>query len=368
MARPESVVPPFVPSPWLWGGHAQTLASAVLNRRLPEHRAVAREVDLGDGDRIVVHEDLPAAWTPRDPVAILSHGLCDSHRGPLLVRLTAKLTARGVRVFRWDMRACGAGLALARRPYHAGCSDDLRRVVEAVAAWCAGDASDGPPPIAPITPIALFGVSLSGNVLLKYLGEHAGRIPAAVRLAIAVNPPIDLVSGIRSLESGSLNRLYDRRFVSMLLRHIDAWRRVRPDAPRVRPGRRPRSLREFDDRFTAPAVGFPDADAYYRASSAAPLIAGITLPTTIITSRDDPLVPAAMFSADRVHYPPAVRLVMTEHGGHVGYIGRRGVDPDRRWLEWRVVDLMARYRHIGEDDRGPTPPEPDRLNRTDGPR
>ena len=43
--------------------------------------------------------------------------------------------------------------------------------------------------------LSLFGVSLSGNVLLKYLGEAPDRIPAAVRCAIAVNPPIDLVVG-----------------------------------------------------------------------------------------------------------------------------------------------------------------------------
>ena len=335
MAQPQNDGVPFVPSPWLRGGHAQTVAAALLPHRLPEHHAVAREVDLGDGDRIVVHDDLPPAWTPDRPVAILSHGLCESHRGALMVRLTEKLTARGGRVFRWDMRGCGAGLALARRPYHAGCSDDLHRVVESVVEWCGGSSSGGPPPV------AVFGVSLSGNVLLKYLGERPGRIPAAVRLAIAVNPPIDLLAGIRSMETGGINRIYGRHFVRRLLRHLDAWQRVRPDAPTLRPGRRPRSLHEFDDYFTAPALGFPDAETYYRCSSAAPLIGAITVPTTIITSRDDPLVPASMFGVDHVHYPAAVRLVMTEHGGHVGYIGRRGPDPDRRWLDWRVVELVS---------------------------
>ena len=88
MAQPQNDGVPFVPSPWLRGGHAQTVAAALLPHRLPEHHAVAREVDLGDGDRIVVHDDLPPAWTPDRPVAILSHGLCESHRGALMVRLT----------------------------------------------------------------------------------------------------------------------------------------------------------------------------------------------------------------------------------------------------------------------------------------
>ncbi|MEI6255187.1 MAG: alpha/beta fold hydrolase [Planctomycetota bacterium] len=335
-------LPPFQPHPCLRDGHLQTLATAVWPQQDVEHQAVPREVDLGDGDAVVVHDDLPPGWTVEDPVAILSHGLCESHRGPLISRLAARLVARGVRVFRWDMRGCGAGMALARRPYHAGCSDDLQRVVEAVVDWCGVDARGRP------SPIALFGVSLSGNVLLKYLGENGGdqpeRIPAAVRLAIAVNPPIDLLMGVESLASGGIRRVYDRYFVRRLLRHLDAWRRVRPDAPPLRPGPRPRSLWEFDDRFTAPALGFPDAEAYYRASSACPVIGDIRVPTVIITSQDDPLVPAAMFAADCVKLPEAVRLVMTRHGGHVGYIGRRGTDPDRRWLDWRVVDLVTAIR------------------------
>ena len=104
-------------------------------------------------------------------VAILSHGLTDHHRTPLLVRLTEKLTARGVRVFRWDMRSCGAGIEWARRPYHAGCSNDLGAVVHAVIEQCCKTTSDLYPDI------TLFGVSLSGNVLLKYLGESPATHP-----------------------------------------------------------------------------------------------------------------------------------------------------------------------------------------------
>lgn len=326
--------PAFEPPWWMRNAHVQTILPSVVPQRLPEHAAQLRRVELPDGDALAVHDDCPAGWAPGGRVAVLSHGLADHHRTPLLVRLTEKLTARGVRVFRWDMRGCGAGIAWARRPYHAGCSGDLAAVVEAVIGWCR-DAEGGRDP-----DITLFGVSLSGNVLLKYLGEAPGHVPRAVSRAISVNPPIDLVAGVESIGS-RVNRVYDRHFTGVLLKHLDAWWEVRPDAWRPPAGPRPRTLEGFDDWFTAPAIGCRDARDYYERSSAAPFIPAIRVPTTIITSRDDPLVPFTMFAADRVAYPPAVRLVATDHGGHVGFVARKGVDPDERWLDWRVVEIVT---------------------------
>lgn len=335
MASDSPQTPGFQPPWWLRGPHAQTIGSALMPRSPSEHRAILRRVELDDGDALAVHDDIPTGWQPGGRVAILSHGLADHHRSPLLVRLTDKLTERGVRVFRWDMRCCGAGLTWARRPYHAGCSDDLAAVVNGVLAWCRDEAgSDAPDP-----DLSLFGVSLSGNVLLKYLGEAPDRVPAAVRCAIAVNPPIDLVVGCESIAARA-NRIYDRHFTGMLVKHLESWWQARPDAVRPAGTIRPRTLRQFDDWFTAPAIGYRDAMDYYRHASAAQFIPAIRLPTTIITSRDDPFVPFEMFATDRVAYPECVRLQATDQGGHVGYIGRAGDDPDTRWLDWRVVEII----------------------------
>lgn len=325
--------PPFAPPWWLRNRHAQTILPALFPSPDMPHTATLHRVELPDGDALALHDDLPAGWAPGGRVALLSHGLADHHRTPLLVRLVAKLGARGVRVFRWDMRGCGAGMAWARLPYHAGCSPDLAAVVAAVVERCRGAAGIDPD-------LTLFGVSLSGNVLLKYLGEAPARVPAAVRRAIAVNPPIDLVAGVESIASRA-NRVYDRHFTGVLVKHLEAWWEMRPDAVKPTNPTRPRTLREFDDWFTAPAIGRRDALDYYRHASAAQFIPAIAIPTTIITSRDDPLVPFSMFAADRVAYPGCVRLVATDHGGHVGFVGRRGPDPDTRWLDWRVVEIVT---------------------------
>lgn len=329
-------LPPFQPPWWLRSAHAQTLAAAYWPARLPEHRAVARQVELDDGDIVVVHDDCPDGWPSDGRVALLAHGLGGCHRSPLLVRLAAKLTERGVRVFRWDMRGCGAGVGLAGRPYHAGCSDDLRRVIASVLGWCS-DAGQ-----AAACRLTLFGVSLSGNIVLKYLGESPESVPSQVVQGIVVNPPIDLAASVRTLDGG-INRMYDRHFVGSLTRHLVERQRLRPDAPMPDVTKPPRTLYEFDDWYTAPMSGYPDADTYYTRCSAAQFVPHIQTPTTIITSRNDPMVPVEMFSPDRVRYPDAVRLAIANGGGHVGYIARAGLDPDVHWLDWRVVELIIAH-------------------------
>src|SRR5262245_55436276 len=114
----------FRPHFLLRGGHAQTLAGVFLGRRAGEsvgpRPAVQCQVALADGDRIVLHDNSPSGWREGDRVALLIHGLCGCHASPYMVRIARKLTGRGVRTFRMDLRGCGAGLALARLPYHSG--------------------------------------------------------------------------------------------------------------------------------------------------------------------------------------------------------------------------------------------------------
>ena len=332
-------IPPFRPPWWLTSGHAQTLGAVYWPGKLHEYRAVPRRIDFEDGDAVIVHDDCPAGWPADGRVALLMHGLSGCHRSPLLVRLAAKLSERGVRVFRWDMRGCGAGAGLARRPYHAGRSEDLARVVDSVLAWCEPDRQSFADSISSPS-LTLVGVSLSGNILLKYLGEAPDRVPPQVKQAVAVNPPIDLKRSVQSLDR-SINRWYDRYFVGAMLRHLAERQRLVPDAAMPDVMQRPRRLYDFDDWYTAPVSGFLNAAAYYEQSSAAQFLPQIRVPTTIFTARNDPMIPVEMFDHAAGRWSPRVKLMVSDGGGHVGYIGRRGIDPDEFWLDWRIVDLVT---------------------------
>lgn len=313
------------------GGHAQTLSAAFWKGHNVREAGVVRQVTLPDGDSLIALDDCPGQWQTGDPVLVMMHGLGGSAQNSLLVRVAGKLNQRGVRVFRLNLRGCGAGAGLARLPYNAGRSGDLKAAVLAIIKCCG-----------PSSPLTLFGMSLSANLLLKYLGEEGDQIPASVVKAMAVNPPFDLARSVATLER-TLNKPYDRHFVGALIEQIQAQIQLRPDFAAL-PQPLPRTLYEFDDRYTAPHGGFADAASYYRQSSALTRIPLIRVPTVILTSADDPMVPVEMFHEHGRDWSDPVQLAITSGGGHLGYVGSGHGDPDSRWLDWRIVEFVTGSR------------------------
>jgi hypothetical protein len=321
------MLPRFQPHPLIPGGHAQTIAACYFPGANLRERARRHVVELPDGDRLVLHEDRPDATINGgvSKVVLLVHGLGGSHRSGYMQRCMAKLTARGIGVFRMDLRTCGAGAGLARLPVHAGRSEDVAAAASHIMR------------MHPQAGLFVIGFSMGANMVLKLAGEWGGCPPPRIAGVMAVAPPIDLVECSKNLRLG-MNRLYDQVFVSGLLRAMAQGRWHVPAHLNVAMSPRPRTLAEFDDRFTAPLCGFKGADDYYAQASSGVLLKQISVPALIVTAADDPIVPLGPF--ERASYAPQTRLAIADGGGHLGFIGRRGCDPDRRWLDWRVVEWV----------------------------
>jgi predicted alpha/beta-fold hydrolase len=101
-------------------------------------------------------------------------------------------------------------------------------------------------------------------------------------------------------------------------------------------------LYDFDDVYTAPISGFRDAEHYYRTCSSGQFVPSVRKPTLVIASADDPMIPARLF--DNIVWPSGVEFHLAAGGGHLGFIGRRGADPDCRWMDWRVVEWIGTLR------------------------
>ena len=322
---PPITIPPFR-SPWaLAGGHRQTLAGVFFPGRLPEERAVVRRIPLPDGDTLVVHDDNPTNWTSAGPVAVMLHGLAGCHRSSYLVRTATMLNETGVRTFRMDLRGCGAGFGLALKPYNAGCSYDVLAVLRAISDWC------------PSSPISLFGFSLGGNIVLKLLGEAPDRLPTEIVRAAAINPPIDLARCTYGLSRWP-QRHYDAYIVKQLLQRLRDLQQHRSDFVPPTFARAPRRLVEFDDQFTAPRSGFRDADDYYQQCSSEQFLSAIRVPTLILTSRNDPLIPVVSF--ERLSLPANVQLHIAEGGGHLGYFATSNGQRPRDWLQTQLLEWV----------------------------
>ena len=322
MLAPASTA--FRPHPLLRGGHSQTLAGFYLTGRPLAYKAQQHRVALADGDQLVLHDDQPADWQPGDRAALLIHGLAGCHRSSYMPRVVAALEERGIRAFRLDLRGCGAGVGLARMPYHGGRSEDAAAALETITRLC------------PDSPVALVGFSMGGNIALKLLGEMGDGRCGHLDCAVAVCPPLDLHSAVRHIHR-PINRLYERHFVRLLIAQVRERERRFPGCPSVPVEWRPRSLWEFDDVFTGPICGFGGAENYYRLASAVRVAHRIRLPALVIASVDDPLVPTAPL--ERLRHLSTVHLELTRHGGHMGFVGWR--DGRSRWFDQRIVEWIS---------------------------
>jgi predicted alpha/beta-fold hydrolase len=178
---------------------------------------------------------------------------------------------------------------------------------------------------------------MGANIVLKLAGELGQLAPANLASVMAVAPPIDLIACSRNMQR-RVNRIYDRTFVKSLVAHIARRRLVVPDALHRPLNPPPRRLVDFDTVFTAPLSGFADAEDYYVRASSGALLRHIAVPTLILSAANDPIVPVRPF--ETASYSPTTKLHITPCGGHLGFISRRGHDPDRRWLDWRVVEWI----------------------------
>jgi predicted alpha/beta-fold hydrolase len=216
--------------------------------------------------------------------------------------------------------------------YHSGETADLR--------WALGEITQRHPDQA----VALAGVSLGGNVLLKYLGEDGRAVPRQVRAAAAVSVPYDLEAGARHLQRG-FARVYDRHFLKSLRRkailklgqHPGLFSRDRLLAART--------IEEFDDAVTGPVHGFGGSNDYYTRSSSIHFLDRIGTPTLLVSSEDDPFLPAEVLSKVRqvAARNPRLTVEFSSSGGHVGFLAGKIPFRPVHWAERRVLSFFDTF-------------------------
>jgi len=306
---------------WLPGGHLQTIYP-VLFRRPPPVPAHRERWDTPDGDFI----DVDVIEGPADaPLLVLFHGLEGGARSHYARAVMDAARQRGWRMLLPHFRGCSGEPNRLPRAYHSGDTAEAEWIMLEASARAAG------------RPLYAMGVSLGGNVLLKWLGERGEGARALVRAAAAVSAPLDLMAAGHALERG-FNMVYTRMFLATLVaKSMDMIARF-PGAFDAERAARARTLREFDDVVTAPLHGFADVTDYWTRASSKPHLRDIRVPTLVLNARNDPFLPAQHLPAsDEVS--SAVMLEFPSSGGHVGFLS--GPFPGHlRWLPRRVFEFF----------------------------
>lgn len=307
-----TIVPGFLPRP----SHPKNLPAA--------QKCI---IEVASGSSVLTYVHLQPNHNEH-PTLLIIHGLEGSSESAQVRGLCRKALTQKMNVVRMNMRNCGGTLHLSNTLYNGGMSADVITVARHMQKTFG------------LKDIFVAGFSLGGNLALKAAGELGDDAPGLFAGVCTVSPSIDLNASVESLARG-INKIYELHFLRGLTAKLRQKSMLFPEKYDVEMLKLVKTIKDFDDKFTAPDGGYGNADNYYKCASSINFIEKIRVPTLIIASKDDPIVPFESFLCDKLK-SKYVTLLTPEWGGHSGFLGAvseaTGQDrSDRFWAEHRVV-------------------------------
>ena len=299
---------PYHPPILFRNGHVATVYAGLF-RKVPGLEQKRERLELPDGDFMDL--DWSYAGTPTPKVVILLHGLEGHGQRPYITGSAKLYNAAGIDACAVNFRGCSGETNRLYRSYHSGATEDLEAVVHHILETKS------------YSEIIIKGISLGGNMTLKYLGE--GRdIPKEVKAAIAISVPCQLHDSLIQLLKPK-NWAYAKRFRNHLVAKLRAKQKRFPELITDTHISEIRNLKDFDDLYTSKAHGFKDALDYYEQCSSRQFLNQIRIPTLIINALDDSFLGKACYPFEEAETNSQLHLRIPKYGGHVGFYGENNV-------------------------------------------
>lgn len=302
-----------------FSAHMETILPALFRKikNVPYER---ERIHTPDDDFL----DLDWVRKGSDKLVIISHGLEGSSTRPYIKGMARAFSNHGYDVLAWNFRGCSDQINKQLRFYHSGATDDLDLVIAHALTQS-------------YKSIFLIGFSLGGNLTLKYIGEQGKNILSQIKKAVAFSVPLDLYTSCVKISEAS-NFVYSRRFLNNLKAKIISKAAVMPDVLETEKLKNIKTLKDFDDNYTAPLHGFKDALDYYSACSSINFLDDISIPTLIVNAKNDPFLSEECYPEARLKGHEHVVFEMPERGGHVGFteFNKEGL----YWSEKRALNFV----------------------------
>jgi len=298
------IVPDYHPFLFFKNGHFNTIWTFLFRKKVAlDFERI--QFPTFDGDFL----DIDQIVTGSSKCAILVHGLEGSSKSSYMLSLAFQLQIVGWDVVLINLRGCSGVPNKLFSAYHSGKTDDLVLVVNHYAKLYSY-----------IVPI---GFSLGGNIVLKYAGEAKGDGFNKINSAIGISVPIHLSSTSDKLQRLE-NRMYSLRFLNSLKLKLKVKLRMFQNLNQDIALNSIRTIRQYDDVYTAPSNGFIDAEDYYTKSSSLSFLERILIPTLIINAQDDPFLTSKCFPKHNIDNNTKIKFLAPKYGGHVGFVAEFG--------------------------------------------
>lgn len=334
-------MPPFVPPWFLQNGLAMTLYTALVTNQTWSHNTDLLPVSSQDyifkgyGD-VPIFGRWAAPERSRGTV-VATYGITGSLDDQWQLEILGrKAYQRGYGLVMFDWRAHGKTAELSPTLTSDGLyegHDYIALASQAKALGCA-------------PPFWFMGYSLSGQLALwgakaaMDLPPDSGLVPGDIGGVVVVCPSLDSNRSLRYLTADPLGKYLERSIARELKRLAQRLHQLHPDHFDLAAIDRANSIWGFDHELVIGRLGFASVEDYYDASSPLPFMADLSIPTLILYAADDPLFsPEIIPDLRRVCATnPKIDLVLTDHGGHVGYYsssaGQRLAGDSDPWWAW----------------------------------
>jgi predicted alpha/beta-fold hydrolase len=316
----------FKPAFGLQNRHLQTIYSSFFRK----NKNLDIEIEtftLSDGDFVEAYwldKPLPNTTTP---IVVIFHGLEGSYTSPYINGIMHTLQKAGMACVLMHFRSCSGKLNRKAKVYHSGQTEDAKEFIESLAQRFS---SNG---------LFAIGYSLGGNMLLKLLGECGDNTP--LKAAISVCAPLDLAicsdvisQGFSSFyEQKMLNNLKNTLLLKYEQHDMEKLLSLKKDDVK-----NIKTIREFDEVYTAKINGFGNASNYYKICSSKQFLKDIKIKTLLIHSKDDPFMTHEVLPT-KEELSSSVTLEVHKNGGHLGFISGSIFKPIY-WLDKRIISYF----------------------------
>ena len=312
----------YKPSLPFKSGFISTVYSGLIRYiKYPQKR---ERIKLSDGDFL----DLDWSYASRasNSLVIILHGMEGHGQRPYVSGIARHLNTQHMDAICVNFRGCSGQINTQFFSFHSGQTEDLKDVIAHVISNHNYDS------------IFLNGISLGGNIVLKYLGETSD-VPKQIKAAMAVSVPIDLAGSSKALHSFE-NCFFHIYFMIALKLKVKLKHRQFPTKISRLSLWRIWTLRSLDEIYTSRANGFKDAAHYYNKSNSLQYLPAITTPVLILNALNDTFLTETCYPNAIAEDNPFIYLETPKYGGHVGFILPGGV----YYNELRAAEFFLEFK------------------------
>jgi predicted alpha/beta-fold hydrolase len=314
---------PLIQQPkWLYTSHLQTIIPNVY-RKVIGITYERERIETWDDDFI----DLDWRRVESNKLVIISHGFEGSSDRVYAKGLCKIMNKIGYDVLVWNLRGCSGDDNKQIYSYHSGKSDDLDWVIQHVVKT------------KKYKEINLIGVSLGGNLMLKYLGEQLWSSVKKINAAIAVSVPVCYETSFPHLMTG-WNQIYERRFTNQVKEKVRRKQERFKGALNFKHILESKNLWEFTERYTVPVYGYKSVHDFNLKAQASTYLRDIKTPTLLINTNNDPLLTKECYPVKIANESKYLNLEIPINGGHVGFC--EDLNAEYNWLEKRVAEYFLK--------------------------